>query len=656
MRAVEIVAIPLVYYCAFELRYGPHVSGGHLAVFAASVPYHVVIRTWALYHWGVHRASWRHVSIADLAGLLRAIAASAVLLLVLANVLPSLRGLSAYIIVLDALLAVGVIAGPRFAVRGLWERDARRRQRGGAGNRALIVGSSEAAEQLLRTWAHGGAGEFRAIGVVDDDPGRGGTRIHGVPVLGTSADLNRITRQLRPDVVVIAVLASSGERMRELLERCRATQLPLRIMPSDREITVGRARLGQLREIRTEDLLGRDAVALDISRVRERITGQCVLITGGAGSIGFELARQITEHRPARLVLLDQAETPLYYAHLDLSARMSAEVVPVVGSVTDRQRVGDLMRRHRPALVLHAAAYKHVPMMESQIGEAVRNNVLGTLCVAEAAAAAGVAHFVLISTDKAVNPSCVMGATKRIAERIVLGLPQLRRASTDFRVVRFGNVLGSNGSVIPLFERQLAEGRAVTVTHTEVTRYFMTIPEAVQLVLQTAALPEAAGRICLLEMGEPVRIVDLAEAVIRNAGLQPYRDVKIEFTGLRPGEKLHEELTSEKEATVPTTVEKILVVQRTEDDPEFVSGAVERLITSVSTEPPHERIWRCLADLVPECVDPLRSIIAEQTPGLLPSASRSRRWSSGLEVSTSALEASTPTAGHSAVFLARSLE
>jgi FlaA1/EpsC-like NDP-sugar epimerase len=305
------------------------------------------------------------------------------------------------------------------------------------------------------------------------------------------------------------------------------------------------------------------------------------------------------------LVLLEQAESPLYFVHLELTNQEpELEIVPVIGSVADEERLEQVFRAYRPHLVCHAAAYKHVPLMERNIIEAVRNNVFGTLRLALCAARHGVERFVLISTDKAVNPSSIMGATKRIAERIVLGWPMLRASATDFRVVRFGNVLGSDGSVLPLFKRQLSQGGPLTVTHPDVTRFFMTIPEAAQLVLEAAALPEAAGRIAMLDMGEPVRLADLAENVIRLAGLEPYRDVRIVFTGLRPGEKLTEELTSGAEHTVPSSVEKIRLVQRHEVEGAAIERGVQRLSAAAMLGSVHDLLLEIRA-LVPECVAPL---------------------------------------------------
>jgi FlaA1/EpsC-like NDP-sugar epimerase len=373
-----------------------------------------------------------------------------------------------------------------------------------------------------------------------------------------------------------------------------------------------------------EDLLGRPPVILDLSSARADLEDRVVLLTGAAGSIGSELARQIAPFRPARLVLLDQAESDLYFLHLELrEAHPGLDLVPVLCDITSQTRLSQVCAQHRPQYVIHAAAYKHVPLMETNVLEAVRNNVLGTLLVATTAVRHGAAKLLLVSTDKAIRPSNVMGASKRVAERIIFGLPNLHRAGTDFRAVRFGNVLGSKGSVVPLFERQLAAGGPITVTHPMVTRYFMTIPEAAQLVLQAGSLPETAGAIAVMEIGEPVRILDLAEKLIRLSGRVPSRDIQIVFTGLRPGEKLTEEQISALEASVPTSAEKIRISHPHENaGPDLVQG-LTRLFTCLDAGD-QEGSLTTLCELVPECVAPLRQFHRSSAPP--PEGPRSAAW------------------------------
>jgi FlaA1/EpsC-like NDP-sugar epimerase len=389
------------------------------------------------------------------------------------------------------------------------------------------------------------------------------------------------------------------------VDQCIAGGLEFKTLPSLHELLDGTAGVNQLRNVRLEDLLGRPPVNLDLATVAADLGKRVILLTGAAGSIGSELARQIAPFGPARLILLDQAESDLYFVHLELSeAHPALDLVPVICDITNASRLAQVYAQHKPDYVVHAAAYKHVPLMETNVLEAVRNNVLGTLLVATTAVRYGAKKVLLVSTDKAIRPASVMGATKRIAERIIFGLPNLHRVGTDFRAVRFGNVLASKGSVIPLFERQLAAGGPITVTHPLVQRYFMTIPEAAQLVLQAGSLPETAGAIAMLEMGEPVRILDLAEKLIRFSGRVPGKDVCIAFTGLRPGEKLIEEQTSVLEATVPTSSPKIRISQTTESAGPDLVQSLSRLFAYLDGGD-RDGLLRTLCELVPECVAPL---------------------------------------------------
>src|SRR5437588_348554 len=389
-----------------------------------------------------------------------------------------------------------------------------------------------------------------------------------VPLPGGTERLGELVGRFQVELLAIAIPSASGEVMRRIVARCSETGVECKILPPLQDLLAsGPLQLRHLREVRINDLLGRDAVNLDLGAMEREFRGRCVLITGAGGSIGSELARQVARFHPRRIVLFERAESPLYFIYREVSeACPGAEIVPALASVTNADRLQEIFETCRPDYVFHAAAYKHVPMLEANVLEGVWNNVVGTLRTARCAARNGVGKFVLISTDKAVNPTSILGATKRVAERIVLELPAYRDAGTDFRVVRFGNVLGSDGSVLPLFNKQLAAGGPLTVTHPEVKRYFMTIPEAVQLVLAAATLPEAERRIAILEMGRQVRILDLAEQLIRLSGFVPYQDIHIKFVGLRPGEKLREELVAAGERTVPTSVDKIRLIERDDGD------------------------------------------------------------------------------------------
>lgn len=557
LHAAIIVA---AYAIAYGLRFDFHVPPTEARLALQTLPWLLGIRLILLGQLSVYRGSWRHVGSSDLAALALATTASTVLFVGALFAVGRLAGMPRSVLVMDWLLFIFLAGGMRFTAR--WARETPFARGGGRGRRTLVIGAGQAAERFLRQSLHDRRLAMTFVGLLDDDEKTHGLSLHGVPVLGGIDEVQRVATRRNIELLVIAIPSATGEQIRRIVGICTSTGLDFKILPPLDELLDGRAHVGQVRDVRIEDLLGRDPVHLDLDRVERDLARRTVLVTGGAGSIGSELARQIAGFCPARLILFEQAESPLYFVHLELARTYPGlEIVPVIGDITDGARVESVFNTYHPDYVFHAAAYKHVPMMEANVVEAVRNNVMGTLRVAECAARHGAQKFVLISTDKAVNPSSVMGTTKRLAELIVLGHPVLRASRTDFRAVRFGNVLGSDGSVIPLFKRQIAAGGPVTVTDPKARRYFMSIPEAVQLVLQAAALPEAARRITMLDMGEPVAIVDLAEQLIRLSGLVPYRDVHIVFTGLRPGEKLDEELTSQIEASIPTAVEKIRIVE-----------------------------------------------------------------------------------------------
>jgi FlaA1/EpsC-like NDP-sugar epimerase len=603
---LHLLLIPAGFWLAFFVRFDFSIPPEHRAALLATLPILLVARLGSFAVFGLFHGWWRHAGMRDLMDLARAVTISSAVLMGALFFLQNLQGLPRSILVLDWAIAILLFGGLRFGVRAFREDHLLPRKLR-QGKRTLVVGAGSGAERLLRQFQRSAEiGHYHPVGLVDDDPSKTGMRIHGVPVLGTTRDLPAMAARTRAERLVIAIPSAQREEMRAIVDACLATGLEFKIIPSLGELLDGRARMNELRDVQIEDLLGRDAVDLSMEGPRNDLYERSVLVTGGAGSIGSELARQVARFEPRILILLDQAESPLYFTHLELAkANPSLQIIPVVADVTDQARLESIFSKYRPEYVFHAAAYKHVPLMEQNTVEAVRNNVLGTLNVGRCAARYQAEKFVLISTDKAVHPSSVMGATKRVAEQVVLGWPELRESETDFRAVRFGNVLGSEGSVIPLFKRQLAAGEPLTVTHRDVTRYFMTIPEAVQLVLQAGALPEAARRILMLEMGRPVRIVELAEQLVRLSGLEPYVDVPIVFTGMRPGEKLHEELMSELEKTVPTGVAKVRIVEAGEPDVERLTTGLDRLAAAVAIGSQQDSLT-AICDLVPESVSPLR--------------------------------------------------
>ena len=429
----------------------------------------------------------------------------------------------------------------------------------GSAKRVLIIGAGEAGNLLAREMLRFPTG-YRPIGFVDDDSTKWGMLLRGLEVIGATRDLVAIAKAERAAEIIIAVPSGSPSEMRRIVECCDSTGLPFKVLPGIAEVLAGDVRINQLRGVRIEDLLGREPIQLTLPALASELRGKKVLITGAAGSIGAELARQVALHGPETLVLFDQAETDLFYIEMELREKHpELRLVAVVGDIVDAGAVERVFREQVPDRIYHAAAYKHVPMMECNPREAVRNNVIGTWRIADAAGRHGTEKFVLVSTDKAVRPVSVMGATKRLAELLVLEA-QEQHPGTSYAAVRFGNVLGSNGSVIPIFKKQLESGKPLTVTHPDATRYFMTIQEAVQLILQSSLLPEVRGSIAMLEMGEPVRIADLAKNLLYLAGLEHRGGSGIVYTGLRPGERLHEQLVAPDEETRPTAIPKVRLV------------------------------------------------------------------------------------------------
>ncbi len=448
---------------------------------------------------------------------------------------------------------IGLLATPRFFYRWLKDRKLYRTD----STRVLVVGAGRAGEMLVRDALRDPGRSLQPIGFVDDQKKRLGLDIHGVRVLGTSDDIPRLTTELGVELILLAVPSASSAQLRRMVELCEQSGVPFRTLPCMADLVAGRVSINALREVSIEDLLGRDPVTLNLQAIRSELSGKCVMISGAGGSIGTELCRQVARLAPSRLVLLENSEYNLYCIEGELHHKFPGiDLHAVLGSATDTAAVNHLFRATRPDVVYHAAAYKHVPMLETQVREAVYNNVVGTRVMAQAADQHGADAFVLISTDKAVNPANIMGASKRTAEIYCQNLNG--QSDTRFATVRFGNVLDSAGSVVPLFRSQIEGGGPVTVTHPKMTRYFMTIPEASQLILQAESMSKG-GEIYVLDMGEPVRIAYLAEQMIRLSGKEPGKDIQIVYTALRPGEKLYEELFHEKEKLLTTQHEKILL-------------------------------------------------------------------------------------------------
>ncbi len=563
----DLLMSALAWQAAWFVRFNltlPHEP--YWSMHLATLPVAVLLQGMVNWRLRLYRGVWRFASLPDLANIVRAAVIGTVLLVLSLFLVMRLEDFPRSLPLIYPIFLVVALSGPRLAWRLYKDHALGLPVTQPGAQRVVVVGAGRTGASLVRELLHSPA--HAAVGFIDDRPDLQRQRIHGVPVLGRVDELPAICERVEADALLIAVPAATSPQMQRIVRACEASGLPFRTLPKLADLVNGAAgSLAELRDVAIEDLLGREQVRLDRHAIDARLGGRVVLVTGGGGSIGLELCRQLLASAPARLVLCDQCELNLFEAERDLrrSTGSGTELHCVVADVRDEEGMRRLFEQHRPAFVYHAAAYKHVPIMERQAREAVRNNVLGTAVVMRAAAAVGCETFVLISSDKAVRPSSVMGATKRLAEMLCEGA-QMRGASaagatdrsTSMRhvVVRFGNVLRSTGSVVPIFERQIAKGGPLTLTHPDMTRYFMSIPEAAQLIVQASVIG-TGGEIFVLDMGEPVRIADLAEQMIRLAGKRPNVDIRIEVTGLRPGEKLTEELFYSDETVLPTVHPKI---------------------------------------------------------------------------------------------------
>ena len=593
----------LALILAYALRFEFDIPAEFSRQMFGLLPLAVILKLGFFLASGLYRGMWRYTGLPDLWRIGRSATLAGVVLIAYVAVTTRFQGFPRSVFILDPLLAFVFACGARVLIRSAYEIAARpgdwlQAFRPGQcvtppGIRALIVGADDEGARIAKEILEARDSGLILVGFVDDDSGRIGRKIHGLPVHGTLGELGRIIVLNAVDEVLVGA-GQQGGHLRHIMEACEATQVRLRKLPALADIASGKVTVKALRDVRYEDLLGREEVRLDEAGIKSYLQGKIVLVTGAGGSIGSELCRQILRFDPGRLVLFDAGEENLYSIEMELlHQRGFTRYVTVLGQVQDAALVESVFQTHRPMVVFHAAAYKHVPMLEGNPWQAVSNNILGSRMVMEAATRHGAERFVLVSTDKAVRPTNVMGASKRVAELIMHGFVG---GPTRFMAVRFGNVLGSSGSVIPLFRGQIERGGPVTVTHPEVTRYFMTIPEAAQLIVQAGA-QGLGGEIFILKMGQPVRIVDLARDLIILSGKDP-AEIEIRFTGLRPGEKLYEELITEGEDVLETGHEKIMVL-RAGHDPEIGADALFAL-TAAALSFDAASVKRELERLVPE--------------------------------------------------------
>jgi FlaA1/EpsC-like NDP-sugar epimerase len=582
-RALQMVAdallVSLAYYLAFRMRFlDEGVPPRYEVLFLQTVGFVAIGFVAVFAAFGLYQKWWRYVSGRDFLTIVRAVAVASAILIVVSSVFkPFHHAVPRSVEVMDFLLTLLLIAGARLAVRLIVERPSRGERL--PRHRVLVIGAGSGGQMVVREMQLNPGLGATAIGFVDDDARKQGMRMLGLRVLGTTARIEAILDETEPDEVVIAIPSAPGTLRAQVVAACREREIRVRTLPTVFELLRGGVQLSrQLRDVQVEDVLGRDPIVVELDRVGAYLRDRIVLVTGAGGSIGSELCRQIARVGPRLLVLLDHAEDNLFEIEREMvEERHCSNVEAVLADCKEPHRMLEVMQRFKPGVVFHAAAYKHVPLMEANPLEAVRNNAIATRITAETAAASQVERFVLISTDKAVNPKTVMGASKAMAEWIVEAAGH-KHPGTRFVSVRFGNVLASSGSVVPIFRSQIERGGPVTVTHPEMTRYFMTIPEAVQLVIRAGDIGAGKGEVFVLDMGEPVRIVDLAQNMIRLAGYEPGAEIAIEFTKPRPGEKLHEQLFGAAEDSQPTAAKRIhRAVRTTALDPDWVESTLNSL-------------------------------------------------------------------------------
>jgi FlaA1/EpsC-like NDP-sugar epimerase len=583
----------LAWFLSWWIRYNLVFPFPELELCLYSLPFIVFIQTIIYWRFSLYRGLWRFASLPDLWNIFRAALLGAMIIMVGLFIYNRLEGVPRSILILYPILLMIFLGGPRLGYR-LWKDHSLNLRTQRTAKRLIIIGAGRAGEMLAREMLRDGS--FIPIGFVDDDPILRRSEIHGIRVLGSVDNIEVYADKYDAEIIVIAIPSASNEQMQRIVSMAEKTNLPVRTLPKINEMISNKASLKELRDLSIEDLLGRDKVELDWTLIQQGISNKVVMVTGGGGSIGSELCRQIANLNPKELIIFERSEFNLYKIQEELVGyKPTFKVHGILGDVCDYIKIKKTFAEYKPQIVFHAAAYKHVPMLESQAREAVRNNVLGTVNTAVAANENHVDKFVFISTDKAVNPANVLGATKRMAELFCQS--KNRQSGTKFIIVRFGNVLGSDGSVVPLFQRQIKNGGPVTVTHPEITRYFMTIRESCQLIMQAASMGYG-GEIYVLDMGKPVKILYLAEQMIKLSGKDAVEEIEIKITGLRPGEKMTEELFYDNELLASTSHNKILLARHEEINPVHINNVITQL-EKASEQYSEAEINRILASNVP---------------------------------------------------------
>ena len=593
----DILMIPAAWYLAYWLRFNlGTIPENSLQVATLMLPVVVLCQSISYFVFGLYRGIWRFASLYDFIRIGKSVYVGALIATLVIFAITGMQHVPRSVIPLYMILLFVLLGGNRALYRSFKDQ----RMRVGGGKRVLIIGAGESAQMLARDMLQHARGEYLPVGMIDDDPDKLNREIHGIQVLGRFEDIPEVTARQSIDLIVIAIPSLSSARMQGLVSICEDSGTEFKTLPKLEDMISGQVTVNAIQEVSIEDLLGREKVELDRATMRAGLSCKVIMVTGAGGSIGTELCRQVAGFAPEALIVYERSEFNLYRIQTELENRYrQLNLVTALGDVCDRHALESVLDRHRPDMVFHAAAYKHVPLLQAHPAEAVKNNIIGTRVTAEAASQFDCDKFVFISTDKAVNPTSILGATKRAGEIYCEGMNAV--SSTRFITVRFGNVLGSDGSVVPLFREQIRAGGPLTVTHPDMTRYFMTIREACQLILQ-ASVVEQEGGIYVLDMGEPVRIDYLAEQMVRLSGKEPGKDIEIQYVGLRPGEKLYEELFYDDEVKESTGNNKVFRARHASADWRMVRQVVARLEQSHDTAGDRE-IKRMLAELVPQYKD-----------------------------------------------------
>jgi len=612
--AIDIFLLGLSFYLAHLVRLDFYIPKKTLFLFKNVLPVVILIKIVCFYFFDLYRGMWRYTSISDLLNIIKATSVST-LIIIIYILFGSTRfkGFSRSVFVIDWCFTILFISGFRLCVRLYFEQFSETRnwslisisfkeffkRKKTEASKLLIIGAGNCGEKIYREIRDNAKLQYSVVGFLDDNPDKVGMKIHGIPVLSDISDIAAAVKKVEADEALIAIPSANSRDIRRIVKICDKSGLKFKTIPGMGELINGKVTVNAIREVAYRDLLGREIIKLDEEKIGAHLKDQNVLVTGAGGSIGSELCRQICRFEPEKIILFERAESPLYAIELELKQSFkNVKVGSILADIQDKNQIEKAFEANRPHIVFHAAAYKHVPMLELHPWKAIDNNVLGTKNLIEVSAKSDVARFVFVSTDKAVRPANIMGASKRLSEMLVQGQNPCGLSQTRFMIVRFGNVVGSVGSVVPLFKKQILKGGPVTVTHPEVTRFFMTIPEACQLILQAGAMGKG-GEIFILDMGTSIKIDDMARDLIRLSGFEPDVDIKIEYIGLRSGEKLYEELITEGENIVPTRHEKIMVLKGIECDLKLLNGKIDQLV-HFAVEQDGEKVKLKLKEIVSE--------------------------------------------------------